>query len=134
MALATKVSPDQALWRFRWERLIQRSVSSALAENGGDTFGGCVVVGGDAEVAAAVDAFVARLVGDKGARLSANDVRSALERRRGARARGGRPRRWPGAWNRSAPPSGCGGGRRRGRRREARRGRDQALLRESAKE
>ena len=84
VALATKVSPDPALWRFRWERLIQRSVSSALAENGGDTFGGCVVVGGDAEVDAAVDAFVARLVGDKGARLSASDVRSALERERRA--------------------------------------------------
>jgi len=84
VALATKVSPDPALWRFRWERLIQRSVSSALAENGGDTFGGCVVVGGDAEVDAAVDAFVARLVGDKGALLSASDVRSALERERRA--------------------------------------------------
>ena len=31
-----------------------------------------------------MDAFVARLVGDKGARLSASDVRSALERERRA--------------------------------------------------
>jgi hypothetical protein len=54
VALATKVQ-DPTLWKFRWERLIQRSVSSALAENGGDTFGGCVVVGGDAEIDAAVE-------------------------------------------------------------------------------
>ena len=84
VALATKVGTDPALWRFRWERLIQRSVSSALAENGGDTFGGCVVVGGDAEVDAAVDAFVARLDGDGDGLLTASDVRRELEREKRA--------------------------------------------------
>ena len=83
VALATKVQ-DPALWRFRWERLIQRSVSSALAENGGDTFGGCVVVGGDAEIDAAVDAFVARLDSDGDGLLSGSDVQRELEREKRA--------------------------------------------------
>ena len=83
VALATKVQ-DPALWRFRWERLIQRSVSSAPAENGGDTFGGCVVVGGDAEIDAAVDAFVARLDGDGDGLLSGSDVQRELEREKRA--------------------------------------------------
>ena len=83
VALATKVQ-DPALWRFRWERLIQRSVSSALAENGGDTFGGCVVVGGDAEIDAAVDAFVKRLDNDGDGLLSIGDILGELEREKRA--------------------------------------------------
>uniref|UniRef100_A0A7S0D4F5 EF-hand domain-containing protein n=1 Tax=Micromonas pusilla TaxID=38833 RepID=A0A7S0D4F5_MICPS len=83
VALATKVQ-DPTLWKFRWERLIQRSVSSALAENGGDTFGGCVVVGGDAEIDAAVDAFVKRLDNDGDGLLSIGDILGELEREKRA--------------------------------------------------
>ena len=36
---------DLAAWSFRWERMIQSTVAHQLSENGGDTVGGCVVVG-----------------------------------------------------------------------------------------
>jgi hypothetical protein len=52
---------DSVAWRFRWERMIQSTVTHQLADMGGDTVGGCVVVGGDAEIDAAVDAFVVGL-------------------------------------------------------------------------
>jgi hypothetical protein len=83
VALATNVQ-DPTLWKFRWERLIQRSVSSALAENGGDTFGGCVVIGGDAEIDDAVDAFVRRLDSDGDGFLSVSDIHKELLREKQA--------------------------------------------------
>ena len=76
---------DIAAWSFRWERLIQNSVSHQLAEHGGgDTIGGCVVVGGDAEVDAAVDAFVARVDMNGDGKLSVADVEAALTREKDA--------------------------------------------------
>ena len=84
VALANKVNDDVVLWRFRWERLIQRSVSSALSEYGGDTIGGCVVVGGDAEIDDKVDYFVKRLDSDNDGLLDVSDIHRELVREKNA--------------------------------------------------
>ena len=84
VALATKVTDDPLLWKFRWERLIQRSVSNSLQEYGGDTFGGCVVVGGDADVDESVNAFVKRLDSNGDGLLDVGDIHRELVREKNA--------------------------------------------------
>jgi hypothetical protein len=79
-ALASDVDFDEALWKFRWERLIQSAVSHQLAEMGGDTVGGCVVVGGDADVDAEVDAFVDRADTTRNGKLSVAELETLLQR------------------------------------------------------
>ena len=79
-ALASDVDFDEALWKFRWERLIQSAVSHQLAEMGGDTVGGCVVVGGDADVDADVDAFVDRADTARNGKLSVAELETLLQR------------------------------------------------------
>ena len=79
MALAPDIDP--ALYAFQWDRLIANSVSHQLAEMGGDTVGGCVVLGGgDAEVDAAVDAFVRRVDSSGDGLLTVRDVEDELLR------------------------------------------------------
>mmetsp|Transcript_494 Transcript_494/g.1145 ORF Transcript_494/g.1145 Transcript_494/m.1145 type:complete len:503 (-) Transcript_494:139-1647(-) len=75
---------DGASWTFHWDRLIQSTVSAQLNEMGGDTIGGCVVVGGDAEVDAAVDAFVKRVDTDGDGFLSVSELETALAKERAA--------------------------------------------------
>ena len=64
--------------------MIQRSVSSALSEYGGDTIGGCVVVGGDAEIDDKVDYFVKRLDSDNDGLLDVSDIHRELVREKNA--------------------------------------------------
>ena len=79
VALAPEVDP--ALYAFQWDRLIANSVSYQLADMGGDTVGGCVVLGGgDAEVDAAVDAFVRRVDSSGDGLLTVRDVEDELLR------------------------------------------------------
>ena len=82
--LAEDIEFDEALWTFRWERLIQSSVSHQLAEMGGDTVGGCVVVGGDADVDAEVDAFVDRADTTRDGKLSVKELEELLQREKAA--------------------------------------------------
>ena len=59
-------------------------MSHQLAEMGGDTVGGCVVVGGDADVDAEVDAFVDRADTTRDGKLSVKELEELLQREKAA--------------------------------------------------
>jgi hypothetical protein len=69
---------------FRWERMIQNTVQAQLADaGGGDTIGGCIVAGGDAEVSAALDALISRAKVDaRDGTVSVREIEGLLTRER----------------------------------------------------
>ena len=78
VALAPEVDP--ALYAFQWDRLIANSVSHQLAEMGGHRGRVRGARGGDAEVDAAVDAFVRRVDSSGDGLLTVRDVEDELLR------------------------------------------------------